>query len=212
MSTLKVDRLESNTGGNITFGSPIDPDGFSSNYRPGEIIEFLSHSCDGTTMTGVDRSYTWPNVTTHLDLTNSYQDLTGSVIAYTPPSAAKTVLYRFTWMFDDRGQGGISHYRFYIDDTEVIPAYTNLAYQYDTNQHGQNMAVFEYTIDCKAASEVASEAKFTEWTSNKTLKIIAREYSGSYQARAHFNTWRDGTGASAPFTFRRPVLSLTAIA
>lgn len=39
MSTLKVDRLESTTGGSITFGSPINPDGYSSNYRPGEIIQ-----------------------------------------------------------------------------------------------------------------------------------------------------------------------------
>ena len=38
-STLKVDRLESATGGDITFGSPINPDGYSSNYRPGEVIQ-----------------------------------------------------------------------------------------------------------------------------------------------------------------------------
>ena len=44
MSTLKVDkikvnRIESNTANEVTFGAPIDPDGYSSNYRPGEVIQ-----------------------------------------------------------------------------------------------------------------------------------------------------------------------------
>ena len=39
-SILKVDRIESReSGGNVTFGSPIDPSGYSSNYRPGEVIQ-----------------------------------------------------------------------------------------------------------------------------------------------------------------------------
>ena len=46
MSTLKVDRLESNTGGSITFGSPINPNGYSSNYRPGEIIQQRAYRWD----------------------------------------------------------------------------------------------------------------------------------------------------------------------
>lgn len=46
MSTLKVDRLESTTGGSITFGSPINPDGYSSNYRPGEIIQQRAYRWD----------------------------------------------------------------------------------------------------------------------------------------------------------------------
>ncbi len=39
-SILKVDRIEARqSDGNITFGSPINPDGYSSNFRPGEVIQ-----------------------------------------------------------------------------------------------------------------------------------------------------------------------------
>jgi hypothetical protein len=206
--TNGTDAMTIDTSGKVTFEN-------GTSYRPGEIIEMLTHSCDGTTMYGADsRSYTWPNVTATQDFGTSYADLTGSSIAYTPPTGAKTVLYRFMWMYEDQGYGGISHYRFYIDSTEVTAAYTNLAYNYDSggNGHGQNMAVFEYTIDCAASSTSAAAAQFTSWTANKTLKIQAREYSSSYRARAHYNGWRDGTGASSPYNFRRPTLTLVAIA
>ena len=46
-SILKVDRIESReSGGNVTFGSPINPDGYSSNYRPGEIIQQRAYRWD----------------------------------------------------------------------------------------------------------------------------------------------------------------------
>ena len=204
--TNGTDAMSIDTAGKVTFENGIS-------YRPGEIIEMLTHSCDGTTMYGADsRSYTWPNVTAIQSFSTTYADLTGSSITYTPPTGTTTVLYRFVWMYEDGGYGGISHYRFYIDSTEVTAAYTNLSFNYDSNGHGQRMAVFEYTIDCKASSTSAAAAQFTSWTSNKTLKIQAREYDSSYQAAAHKNTWRDGTSASSPYTFRRPTLTLVAIA
>ena len=206
--TNGTDAMSIASDGSVSFAQALA-------YRPGEIIEMLTHSCDGTTMTGAEsRSYTWPNVTAIQSFTTSYADLTGSPISYAPPTGTKTVLYRFVWMFEDEAYGAISHYKFMIDSTEVTAAYTNLAYNYDTagNGHGQMMVVFEYTIDCAAASDSAADAKFTSWTSNKTLKIQAREYSGTYRARAHYNVWRDGGGASAPYTFRRPTLTLVAIA
>ena len=60
---LKVDRIESRTqGGTVTFGSPIDPDGFSSNYRPGEIIEVVASQCDGSTVVATSGSYTFTDI------------------------------------------------------------------------------------------------------------------------------------------------------
>jgi len=46
-SILKVDRIEARqNGGSVTFGSPINPDGFSSNYRAGEIIQQRAYRWD----------------------------------------------------------------------------------------------------------------------------------------------------------------------
>lgn len=209
MSVLKVREVQNQTG------TVLVPSTNTGGYtrQPGQIIEWLTHSCDGTTMYGADgRSYTWPNVTAAQDFGTSYVDLTGSSITYTPPTGTKTVYYKFVWMFEDQNLGGISHYKFMIDSDEVTAAYTNLAFQYNTPAHGQRMSIFEYTIDCAATSTAAAEAKFTSWTSDKTLKILAREYSTGYRARAHLNTWRDGSGVSAPYDFRRPTLTIAAIA
>ena len=209
MSVLKVNEVQNQAG------TVLVPSTNTGGYtrQPGQIIEWLTHSCDGTTMYGADeRSYTWPNVTTTQDFGTSYVDLTGSSITYTPPTGTKTVYYKFVWMFEDEGNSGISHYKFMIDSDEVTAAYTNLSFNYATNAHGQSISVFEYTIDCAAASTAADEAKFTSWTSNKTLKIQAREYSTSYKARAHYNQYRDGTTSSSPYDFRRPTLTIAAIA
>tara|TARA_Y100000389_G_scaffold205105_1_gene263238 strand:+ start:12050 stop:12700 length:651 start_codon:yes stop_codon:yes gene_type:complete len=182
-------------------------------YRPGEIIEMLTHSCDGTTMNGVGgRSYTWPTVSAIQAFTTTSTDITGSSIAYTPPTGTKTVLYRFVWKWQDDGYGGISHFKFFIDSTEVNGAYKCIAASYESNAHAENVQVFEYSIDCAAASEDASAAKFTSWTSNKTLKWQGSEYGGSYGAAAHKNTWRDQTGAAAPYTIAIPTLTIVAIA
>jgi hypothetical protein len=185
----------------------------ASTYRPGEIIEMLSHSCDGTTMNGAgSRSYTWPTVSAIQAFTTTSTDITGSSIAYTPPTGTKTVLYRFVWKWQDDGYGGISHFKFFIDSTEVIGAYKCIAASYESNAHAENVQVFEYSIDCAAASTDASAAKFESWTSNKTLKWQGSEYGSSYGASAHKNTWRDQTGASAPYTLAVPTLTITAIA
>ena len=230
MSTLKVTALKNpsssannivlNTDGTVVLPSYVSntylQSSFSSGYRPGEIIEYLTHQCDGTTLDGAEsRSYTWPNVTATQTFTTTYADLTGSSITYTPPSGTKRVLYRFNWLFFDNGYGGISHYKFMIDGTEVIPAFTTLAANYDGTAavgHGRLLNAFEYVIECAASSTDASLAQFTSWTSNKTLKIEAREYNTSYQAGAHQNTWRDGVGASSPYDLKIPVLTIIAFA
>lgn len=205
--TVAVDSLS--VSGTLTAGT------INRDYRPGEIIEYLTHQCDGTTVDGAEsRSYTWPNVTAVQAFTTTYADLTGSSITYTPPSGTKRVLYRFNWLFCDNAYGGISHYKFMIDGTEVIPAFTTLAANYESGGqgHGHQLNAFEYVIECAASSTDASLAQFTSWTSNKTLKMQAREYNGTYQSSAHNNTWRDGAGVSSPYDLKLPVLTIIAFA
>ena len=235
MSTLNVENIKNEAAdsdsiqlatdgsmtllGNITVRDTLTAGAINRDYRPGEIIEYLTHQCDGTTLDGAEsRSYTWPNVTAVQAFTTTYADLTGSSITYTPPSGTKRVLYRFNWLFTDSGYGGISHYKFMIDGTEVNTAFTTLAANYPdpssgvTVGHARLLNAFEYVIECDASSTDASLAQFTSWTSNKTLKIQAREYNTTYQASAHNNFWRDGAGASSPYDLKLPVLTIIAFA
>lgn len=203
---INATRLRSNIIQSST-GTDFMIDGYPR--MPGQIIQHLTAPCNGRTV----GPYTWPNVTAVLPLTTTYQDVTGSVLSYTPPAGTNTVLYRFSWLIKFVSYSGISHYRFYIDSDEVIGAYRCIAANYESSAHANFNQIFEWSIQCNAATTTASKGEFTSWTSPKTLKIQAREYDGStYQQVLHQNDWRDGAGASAPYTLAVPMLTIIAIA
>ena len=81
----------------------------------GNVLEMLAGVCDGRTVTVPSGSYTLQNVNAEFPLTTSYQDITGSVLSYTPPSGTKIVVYRYQCSVDSEGYSGISHFKFFID-------------------------------------------------------------------------------------------------
>lgn len=177
----------------------------------GSILEVVTGICNGQTQTVQSGTYTLPNVTGNQSFTTSYSTVTGSEFTYTPPAAATRVIYEFQYLFEARSQGGISHHKFFIDNVEVTNARTNLAHEYSTSSHGQLLQTYKWIIDCNASADSAAQGAFTSWTSPKTMKWQARDYSSSYRIRAHINTWWDGTSASGSNTFRVPILTITAI-
>ena len=176
------------------------------------ILEMFGGICDGRSFTVSSGTYTLQTVTTYQSITNSYADITGSEITYTPPSGTTTVIYRFIMHLDSRGYSGIHHQRFYIDSIEVIPAYRSVTPgEYVTNAHNCQGHVFEYMIQCNAGSDDAANAKFTSWTSAKTLKMQTRRYSATYACDIHRNRYRDGSSATGSYAFAAPVLTIIAI-
>lgn len=215
MSTISVDNIKGRgiTGNRIVIpsGQTIVNEGTATGFGS-NILEMLAGVCDGRTVTGPSGSYTLQNVTAELPLTTTYQDVTGSVISYTPPAGTKTVVYRYQCHVDSEGYSGISHFKFMIDGVEVIPAYRSVAPgEYDANSQHNSEYTFQWPIQCDAASDDAANGKFSSWTSAKTLKLLAREYNSSYQLRLHHNVWRDGAGASGPYNLAVPTLTITAI-
>jgi len=206
-SILKVDRIESReSGGNVTFGSPINPDGFSSNYRPGEIIETLGGVCYGQTIIGTSGTYTWPNVTAKQDQTASYASVTGSQISYTPPSGTKHVNYRFQYKFQpDATEHNIGHYYFAIDSVEVLHS----RFSTSANNAYEDILNFDWVIDI-GGSDDTDVGSFATWASAKTLQMFGRNYDGSGNENDHHGTryWHGTTGNQ----FNRPKLFITAIA
>lgn len=177
----------------------------------GSILEIVTGICNGQTQTVQSGTYALPNVTGNQSFSTSYSTVTGSEFTYTPPAAATRVIYEFQYLFEARNQGGISHHKFFIDNVEVTNARTNLAHEYSTSSHGQLLQTYKWIIDCNASADSAAQGAFTSWTSPKTMKWQARDYSTTYRIRAHVNTWWDGAGASGSNTFRVPVLTITAI-
>lgn len=215
--TNKTINLTSNTlsGTTAQFNTALSDGSFRIGYQPGEIIETIACMCDGSTVSVQSGDYTITNVSAAQASTSSHVVMTGSSIDYTPPTGTKRVLYRYNFKFDVTSYSGISHFKFQIDGTDVVPASRNYSSNYaSTNWHHANLELgIEWVIDCNAASNDAANGKFTSWTSAKTLRGTHRHYGGGYTHSLHNNVWWDGGGASGGYQAPiKPFLYIQAIA
>lgn len=187
---------------------------FSSGYRAGELIETITGNCRGEVVEVLSGTYTLQNVTSAMNGSSTYTAITGSTLNYTPPSGTKRVLYRFDYKFDVTENSGISHHVLYIDGVKVDPTTTTISSNFASQNwhHANFMVPFSFVIQCDADADNASEGQFTSWTSSKELKVMYREYSGSYESSIHSNVWWNGTGASGTDNFRSPTLTIQAYA
>ena len=89
--TSKTINLSSNTlsGTTAQFNTALSDGSFRVGYQPGEIIEEISATCDGSTVVVQSGSYTMTNVTSVQNGTTTYTTVNGSSINYTPPTGTK---------------------------------------------------------------------------------------------------------------------------
>ena len=203
-SILKVDNLQTGAGATHSISSL----GVTS---PGTVLQEICAACDGRTVSGI----TFENVTSVQGLTTSHADITGSTVSYTPPTGTTTVVYTFSFHHRGVDNGGISHYQFNIDGTNVSNYRRTFSGQYGSNAHHVDRFVLEFPIliDSSIASDDIPSLKLKSWTSARTLKMTAREYNSSYDAQLHDNEWWDGSGASSGANqLSIPTLSIKAIA
>lgn len=181
----------------------------------GEIIETLTGICDGRTVTVGSGNYTLSNVTANQNLTANYEQITGSSISYTPPSGTKTLIYRFSFQFAPNGTSGISHYVVQVDSTDINPSRMTMAGEYVSSNHHHSLRCQEWIFDLTETSDDIPNGKIagSGWTSNKTLRVLAREYDGStYQAAIHRNDYWNGATATGDLLIVKPRMFIQAIA
>tara|TARA_R100001460_G_scaffold74233_1_gene115285 strand:+ start:426 stop:1037 length:612 start_codon:yes stop_codon:yes gene_type:complete len=201
-SILKVDNLQTGAGATHSLSS-LGVTG------PGTVLQQIYGVCDGRTVSGV----TFQNVTTHQDLTTSFADITGSTVSYTPPAGTTTVVYTFSFHHKGVDNGGISHYQFNIDGNDVDNYRRTMSGQHGNDHHVDRFVLeFPILIDSSIASDDFVNLKLKSWTSARTLKMRAREYNSSYDARLHSNNWWAGSGASGTDALSIPTLSIKAMA
>ncbi len=186
---------------------------FFSVSSSNNLIEMISGIPDGRSIEGVSNTYTLQNVTGAQSLSNSYADITGSEITYIPLDSTKYIFYEYIFNFDPQDRSGISHYRLYVDSTEVQAAYINFASSYGYTSgyaYGVCQGRMRFVFDLTAASDDVANGKFSNWTSGKTIKMTARRYSSSYDCSLNRNNWMDGGGASGDGVWTYPLLTVTA--
>ena len=170
---------------------------------PGQVIEYLSSPCDGSTVTVGSGSYTFENVTTYTPVTYTYVDITGSSMNYTPPPGTTRVIYRFNSTMFWGSAHAISHNKFFIDGTEVLYARYSRSAQYY-----EDRTTFEWTINIGGGGNT-NTGRQASWTTPKILKMQWRAYGGSDVQYYHGTTYWDGGSGNQ---FSMPHLTIIAIA
>ena len=178
------------------------------------VLEIVQGTCDGRTITVDSGTYTLENVTTHTSNTTSYQKILGSLIAYTPPATARSVLYRFDFKWHSIGSSGISHFYVDVDGTLITNSRQTFSENYSGNHghtHGGRSDSLYWVFDLTASSDNAANGEFASWTSNKTIQVKFRRYNTTYGIAANWNRYYNGAGSSGNYTYTRPKLTIMAL-
>ena len=201
-SIIKVDEIQTKAGAAHTLhGLGVT--------GSGTVLQEICAVCDGRTVSGI----TFENVTAYQSLTTSHADITGSTVSYTPPAGTKTVVYTFSVHHNATDNGGISHFQFNIDGTDVSNHRRTIAGSNQSSAHYETRLFLEYPIliDSTLAADDIANLKLKSWTSARTLKMRAREYNTSYDATVHRNEYWDGSAAGSN-DLSIPTLTIKAIA
>ena len=158
-----------------TFASPAA----STLYRAGEVIETVSLVCNGESQTVLSGTYTAPNVTAVQLMTTTLTDVTGSSIAYTPPSGTSRVVYRFSVVASYTDAGAIGDFALFLDSDEVLHARSGTSGYYSEAQHH-----IDWTFRIGGSADT-NTGRVASWGSAKTIKIQAREHTSSYEFKLH---------------------------
>jgi hypothetical protein len=195
MSGLTADVIENSSGQRLLV------DGYPA--QPNRILEYLAGTCDGSTTTVRSGTYTLQNVTAEQGGSTAYQVVTGSEIYYCPPPGTKKVTYRFTFSvrWVPNSTHSINHYKFYIDDNEVLRARHNISAQYIEERR-----TFEWVIPVGNTTDFPS-GRVATWTQPRRLYMTFRWYGTVNHANNHGTTYWDGTTSNQ---FNIPQLSIIA--
>ena len=118
------------------------------------------------------------------DLSTTYAVVTGSSISYTPPSSASYVMYEFNFISSGKDSRQIGHYKIQVDGTDI-----------DSSKHtiGQEVS----TGSGRGTSLNHIKHRLTTWSGAKTVRLMAREYSDSFEPILHQQYQFDGTAGGA---------------
>lgn len=169
----------------------------------GKILEVIPLVCDGSSATGVSGTYTSTDVTAAQTSTQTYADITGSSINYTPPSGTSAVIYEFQFLTGYADATAALHLKLFLAGTEVTDARGG----FSTYSMIENRPYFKWVFRVGDGDD-AGAGKVATWSSGKIIKLQVRDYSASTTVKIHETAYWDGTGGSH---VGKPVLTVTAI-
>ena len=165
----------------------------STTTKKGQVLETLTGIADGRTVTVESGSYTLTNVTSTQITTNSYADITGTSITYTPPTGTKQVIFKYHINMSPQQGGsgnqnnqGLILMQMTIDGTAVTSQIQAWGDGYSNFGEG---LLYTGIIDINGTDSV-SNGTLASWTSGKTVKLRVVGYSdNTYHVKLHANEY-----------------------
>ena len=170
-----------------------------------QVLEQFFSPCDGSTIATAEGNITLSTVSATQALTTSYADITGSSIAYTPPTGATQVIYKYVFVQSAGDASNIGHYKLFVDSDEVTNFRKTIATH--SNFTDSVPVVFTWGLNI-GGSAVTATGRQASWSSAKTIKIQGREYNSDYDVNCHQLMYWDGASSTQ---FSQPSIGITAI-
>jgi len=170
-----------------------------------QILEQFWLTADGGSVSTSNGTVTSTNVTGNQTITTTHAEITGSSLTYTPPTGTTLVIYEYDALVSNDGDNAfLLHYKMQIDGTDVTDS-RDIVYQDDYGYQGHLKFKYPIHIGGTADTDTGRQAS---WTSNKTIKLMGREWSSSYDTLMHKLGYWDGAN---PAITRKPRVGITAI-
>tara|TARA_Y100000004_G_C8827792_1_gene374784 strand:- start:45 stop:587 length:543 start_codon:yes stop_codon:yes gene_type:complete len=177
---------------------------FGQSASTGTILEQFLLPCTGQSITVPSGTYTSANVDSFQNTAHdSFADITGSSITYTPPTGAQLVIYKYVVQIGYSDSFVKLSIRVMLDDVEA----TQFRAVFVTQAHLNTKPILEYPFLIGGSADTTIGKQAT-WTTGKTIKLQAQSRSG---ADATLNQ-ADFYGNSDTDIVVPPMIGITAIA
>ena len=185
-------------------GSDITIQNTNVNFPAGMVIEQFLLPCNGSSITVKSGTYTSANVTAFQDSAHdSFADITGSSITYTPPTGAQLVIYKYVVQIGYSDGFPKLSIRVMLGGVEA----DKFRAVYTTENYLNTKVVLEYPFMIGGSAD-ATIGRHATWTSGVEIKLQMQSVSG-YDATLN---QADFYGNSATDIVVPPMIGITTIA
>ena len=166
------------------------------------VLEHLTWSPDGRTITTSLGNKTAETITARFDPPNAWTNSGGSSIDYTPPAGTKNLLFSMTFSYNaiHSVYAPIWLTAIHIDGTQVNTSRDSL---WGGSDDYYNSVMVRRSLQVGVGTEDIATGKIGTWTSDKTLQYRIAKYSSQYNYYFGSNAYIIGNsdGSYQPPTF-----------
>ena len=183
-------KLNGSSSGSVSIDAPASTAGGAARtltlpdktatMSPRMVLEQFYTPCDGSTITTINGDITVPNVTAVLDVLESWTDVTGSAITYTPPTGTTQVIYEYQFVYTGHDTTGFTGFRLSLAGTEV----TDARRMEESDQHLSKTITHKWAFNI-GGSDTPATGRVASWSSGKEIKIQAYDYSNGNDCFLH---------------------------